>query len=253
MKDCTTVKKLAVFLVLTCVLPTACARDEKRGNCHTTDEIGREISEVTWSPDGAYLAYTGLDLLYDDHDIWIYDWDTHHLKNLTDDLPGQQSSPIWSLDSQQIAFTSIPPATMGNTSPIETQVINVDGTNLTTFTPDMQQNLMPTRYWGDPMSSGREFPSPDGTQIAFLDPEPEDRLRIERLFIKNADGSNVREVEVPTSRYGRRPLVTEVMWSPDSQSFIYFTGSSRSGTIMWVRDIRSPRAVGLLREGCHYK
>ena len=63
------------------------------------------VEEYIWSPDGNSIAYTGYDKSEKSGNIYMYDLATRESTNITN-LPGNQWSIDWSLDGNQIVFSS---------------------------------------------------------------------------------------------------------------------------------------------------
>ena len=61
------------------------------------------IQSVTWSHNGKYIAFIGQNKKQSD--IYIYNFETQELTNLTDDI-FSDSDPSWSLDDSKIYFAS---------------------------------------------------------------------------------------------------------------------------------------------------
>jgi len=61
------------------------------------------VNNVDWSPDGRYLAFTGLSGGFSD--LYVYDMETEQTRQLTDDKYADMH-PAWSPDGSTLAFTS---------------------------------------------------------------------------------------------------------------------------------------------------
>lgn len=70
-------------------------------------------SEVSWSPDGKYIAYTckklnGVDYAVSTNsDIYLYNTEDGSTKNLTEGMPGYEKYPVFSPNSKKLAFQSM--------------------------------------------------------------------------------------------------------------------------------------------------
>lgn len=70
-------------------------------------------SEISWSPDGKYIAYTckkmkGKDYaLSTNSDIYLYDTESGTTENLTQDKPGYDRYPVFSPDGKHLAWQSM--------------------------------------------------------------------------------------------------------------------------------------------------
>jgi len=72
-----------------------------------------DASEIAWSPDGKYIAYTCKKLtgreyaLSTNTDIYLYEIANGTTKNITDGMPGYDKYPVFSPDGSMIAFQSM--------------------------------------------------------------------------------------------------------------------------------------------------
>jgi hypothetical protein len=121
-------------------------------------------ANMTWSPDGARIAWETNRA--GDFDIWIMNADGSNPTTLTVD-PADDEWPAWSPDGTKIAFDTWRD---GNR---EIYTINVDGTGLTNLT-------------NDPGWDSAAAWSQDGTKIAFIS----DRSGGVDIWVMDADGSN---------------------------------------------------------------
>ena len=104
--------------------------------------------------------------------------------------------PVWSPDGQQMAFNS---DRDGND---EIYVMDADGTNQRRLTDHPARDLSPD--W-----------SPDGSQIIFYsEREVDGRIRPNRLFVMDSDGTNVKPLK--QERGALRPK-----WSPDGTKIAF--------------------------------
>jgi len=71
------------------------------------------ISEIAWSPDGKFIAYTCKKLtgkaytLSTNTDIYLYDVEKGATRNITEGMPGYDKYPVFSPDGSMIAFQSM--------------------------------------------------------------------------------------------------------------------------------------------------
>jgi len=72
-----------------------------------------DISEIAWSPDGKFIAYTCKKLkgkeftLSTNTDIYLYDIANGTTKNISEGMPGYDKYPVFSPDGSMIAFQSM--------------------------------------------------------------------------------------------------------------------------------------------------
>ena len=124
---------------------------------------------VGWSPDGRYLlekasAYSGYPQL------WLYDFQDGSYTMLSDKVQFKYP-PVWSPDSQKIAFLKAVPYQydLGDIF-----VINVDGSGETNLTNYLNRNYQQLDW------------SPDGNWIVFVD--------IDDLYVLHPDGTDLHRV-----------------------------------------------------------
>lgn len=151
-----------------------------------------------WSSDGSWIAFArdigvsnriGIDVMRADGTGRV------HIDN------GRTRSwePSWSPDGQEIAFAS------GSAGKDTLFVMNRDGTNVSVRAPSTGDDADPA--W-----------SPDGAFIAFtsLRDPPAGSPIFRRLFLMNADGSNVQRLTATDSLAAFSPA-----WSPDGRQIAF--------------------------------
>lgn len=140
-----------------------------------TDEVWDMNPE--WSPDGRKIAFTGYKHAGGNGDVWdtdiyVMDPDGTNRKRLTR-IPGNNSAPSWSPDSQRIVFANTIPRAS------EIYVMNADGTRQKRLTHDGGRDYKREPSW-----------SPDGQSIAFV----LNNLRSIQIYVMDIDGENQRKL-----------------------------------------------------------
>ena len=148
------------------------------------------------------------------------------------------STPAWSPDGQQIAFTRNEDVGEYTTfSDDDVFVMDADGDDLRQLTSER-----------DGTHSGQPTWSPDGRQIAFVrGPAVSTTLPVRpgSVFVMHADGANVRQLT-------RGEADFDPAWSPDGTEIAYghcfdLTSSERCGLDLFVIDV----ATGVSRQLTH--
>ncbi|MFQ5420997.1 MAG: hypothetical protein ACE5EY_11630, partial [Anaerolineae bacterium] len=213
---------------------------DARTNEMTQLTKGHRLVQAAWSPDGGQLL-----LVTNEGALTLLDPDTA-VTTPVDTGQIQVRDAVWSPDGRQIAFTA------GGSI----YVINSDGTNLARladgrepdWSPDGRSLLFITQTEGEDgrlfseigaaevAGSGRQtrlsFPgeasqpawSPDGRTIFFLQlvRDASGGVAGAELFLMDADGGNLRQLE-PPARSETYPPINHTMplsWSPDGREIL---------------------------------
>ena len=195
-----------------CGLP-ACTQilvaDAGGGGARPLTEKDEDATGATWSPEGERIAFSkhevereSDDLTDFQTDIYVMNPDGSDETRLTD-LAGAETSPTWSPDGEQIAFS---------TSTVEegdVYVMNSDGTELIRLTDLPGVEIEPN--W-----------SPDGKRIAFST-EWVDRADV---YVMNSDGSELRRLTDPA--VGE----SSPTWSPDGDMLAFYRQTDEGAKIV---------------------
>jgi Tol biopolymer transport system component len=197
-----------------CGLP-ACAQswviDADGRNARRLTPLDEDVEAPAWSPDGRRIAFAKRDLGREsaegsdyEADIYVMKADGTEPTRLTD-RAGWESTPSWSPDGDQIAFSTED----GEEGDIF--VVNSDGSELTRLTDLPGIEIDPT--W-----------SPDGERIAFS------TQWIERadVYVMNADGSDLQRLTDPA--VGE----TSPAWSPDGDTLAFWREDDDGPAIVLV-------------------
>jgi Tol biopolymer transport system component len=222
-------------------------------------------SVPTWSPDKRRIAYVS------NGNIFVMNADGSSQTALTD--TGRDANPAWSPDGSQIVFAR------SNTNAADIYLMNTDGSGITNLTNNPANDTAPT--WmpdGRIVFSSDRIPpegpvvavfisdlfvmnrdganvarlidtrnafgtavAPDGSRLAFYSQGND--ISSERLFVANADGSNVTEIE-----RGFAPA-----WSPDSRRLAFALRTVDQRGILSTLHISNPDGSGLteVHAGAH--
>jgi dipeptidyl aminopeptidase/acylaminoacyl peptidase len=137
------------------------------------------VEDPEWSPDGSRFAFSN------GGDLFVVNADGTGLVNLTGAESGNARHPSWSPDGSRIAYAILN----------EVKAIPSSGGASTTIVGGLRE------VWEVSWS-------PDGTQIAFVNDQADTPQ--EELYVANADGSNVRRLNVDTETtvdWGRQSIV----------------------------------------------
>lgn len=184
-----------------------------------TDPAGRNLQQLTadtlaiqrpaWSPDGASLAFM---ITARDHtDIDVVNANGSGRMTIANGRT-RNADPSWSPDGQRLAFAGGP---FGRDTIF---VMNRDGTNVSILT-------------GSEWDDGEPAWSPNGQRIAFTslrDPAV-NNTRWRRLFLMNADGSNVQRVAPDNDLVAFSPA-----WSPDGTQLAFEAHSPAGQTHIYI-------------------
>lgn len=180
----------------------------------------------TFSPDGRQIAFMRFENRF--NRLFVINVDGTGLRSVAPDATVHVEDPEWSPDGTRFAFSN------GG----DVFVINADGTGLVNITTAETSNARHPSWSPDgtriaygvnnavrviPSTGGASSTvvgglrevwevswSPDGTQIAFIN-DPGDNIQVqEELYVVNADGSNLRRLNVDTETtmdWGRQSTV----------------------------------------------
>jgi hypothetical protein len=232
---------------------------------------GETPAHPAWSPDGQRIAYTRQSGAQPG--IWIIDAAGQNPTRLTDDL--NDVNATWSPDGKQIAFAGRnrnpegiyvvdaaggTPTLIPGTGRLTQPSWSPDGRRIAaasdgisegnafdifTFSPDGQnmRNLTDTRF----IEEGAPDWSPGGGRIIFTSDQdiPSDTARRHRLWILDADGTNLTQLTFP---FGSNTSGTTVedhhpAWAPDGLSVTFARSHQNNSHFVMTRVITENAAV----------
>ncbi len=213
------------------------------GTVVTRTILSLNVANARWSPDGKRIG-----LVTWEGGLYVMNSNGTNIVLLADHISQNYIGiPVWSLDGQQIAFSSDvhdPPEPDPN---LEIYVINADGSNLRRVT-NMEGQDWP-EYWTqdgkivyiryddtqnhysiDPDGTnqtvlanygvdGFVFPSPDGKTVAAT--LYDFTSQTSEIYTMDIDGSNLRRLTENTVNDGI------VSWSPDGQYLLFVSGTDK--------------------------
>jgi Tol biopolymer transport system component len=186
-----------------------------------TDKV-LEPAEPAWSPDGGKIAFSAgirgtIGMTKPSADIYAVNVDGSGLTKLTQDS-GLNSSPAWSPDGKQIAFTS------NREAEGQSRIwLNADGGN---------QRILPNSQNDAGFYGGQPAWSPDGTKILFTAYQPCANQGAVSIFVTNADGGNSQLVTKNTNGESNGcAWYSWPRWSPDGTK-ILASLSLKTGTTL---------------------
>jgi Tol biopolymer transport system component len=164
--------------------------------------------EVSWSPDGARLAFSSMQ--NGKWNIYLMRADGSELKQLTSDPEVMNFGRSWSPDGKQIVFS----AKRGEQAKADIYVMNADGSDVKQLTTDPAHDSAPA--W-----------SPDGKRIAFISDRGGKDHEV-HIFVMMADGSGqTRLTSSETHDY-------DPQWSPDSRQLVYYAEKGDRKDQIWL-------------------
>jgi TolB protein len=169
------------------------------------------IQDVSWSPDGKYLGYTGLHDYVKEKDsfktdIYIIRADGSDQKRITDE---SRNGYYTSMSKKRVAYS----AGVAGTKDSEIYTANHDGSDIRQVTKNNGRNTTPAF-------------SPDGKKIAFISTRDTAKHQI---YIMNADGSNITRLTRDDAVGYYNP-----QWSPDGKRLVYYSEKGDQKDQIWT-------------------
>jgi len=188
--------------------------------------VGVEVAPLSWSPDGRWLAFTGVVSRRAKRaepltDLFIVRADGSGLRRLT--RTGSAGEPVWSPDGRTIVFAEL--THVGNPNVITSSAaplmrVNRDGTDLRKLTPLVRGQVdIPGSF------------SPDGTQLLFT------RANVNALASVGQVETSIEAMGVDGS--GLHQLLAgagDPAYSPDGRRIAFVTSRDRNGTLATGED-----------------
>jgi Tol biopolymer transport system component len=169
------------------------------------------MQDVSWSPDGNYLAFTGMHDIDQKAnlfkaDIYVIKTDGTNLAKITGD---EKNDFYTAWVKQRVVFSSETPGTKLS----DIYIANADGSNLKQLTTGPGRNTTPTV-------------SRDGKRIAFVSTREGDKYQI---YAMNSDGSNVTRLTKDSTVGYFNP-----QFSPDGKRIVYYAEKGDGKDQVWI-------------------
>lgn len=167
--------------------------------------------DVSWSPDGKYIAFTGM-YGFDENrrnfkaDVFVMRTDGSDLRKISGD---EKNDFYTSWAKGRVAFS----AGVQGTKVFDIYTVNPDGSDLRQVTKDAGRNSTPAL-------------SRDGKRIVFVSTRDSEKSQI---YVMNADGSNVTRVTTDSAVGYYNP-----QWSPDGKRIVFYSEKGDNKDQVWV-------------------
>jgi Tol biopolymer transport system component len=199
------------------------------GDIFYRDGSGRQLTRVTdtllvyedwpfWAPDGEHIAFSGLDKITAEEDIYKIRKDGTGLSRLT--YTGG-ACPAWSPDGRTIAYIG-----KANGDIWKVPAEGGEAVRLTS--------------WG---RCGPPSWSPGGERVVFYGPNPKDPLRPSYIWYTRADGTKTGNFTKEWQSYGAR-----VAWRAGGEWLAAQSRTEEFPCEIWMINVKSGRFYQLTRE-----